>query len=72
MRRDFDTSPGGTPRLELLGPGVAVGEPAPMPLPLEWAAEPLSAALTLASRARALIVDLRSDRPRDPDTVAFV
>ncbi|MET9614913.1 S41 family peptidase [Kitasatospora indigofera] len=72
MRRDFDTSLGGAPRVELLGGGVAVLELAPMLFPLEWAAEPLSAALTLASRARALIVDLRGNRGGDPDTVAFV
>ena len=72
MRRDFDTSLGGAPRVELLGGGVAVVELAPMLFPLEWAAEPLSAALTLASRAQALIVDLRANRGGDPDTVAFV
>jgi len=72
MRRDFDTSLGGAPRLELLDGGVAVLELAPMLFPLEWAAEPLSAALTLASRAQALIVDLRANRGGDPDTVAFV
>ncbi|GAA0442202.1 S41 family peptidase [Streptomyces stramineus] len=72
MRRDFDTSLGGAPRMELLDGGVAVVELAPMLFPLEWAAEPLSAALTLASRAQALIVDLRSNRGGDPDTVAFV
>ncbi|MFD5193630.1 S41 family peptidase [Streptomyces sp. NPDC058357] len=72
MRRDFDTSLGGVPRVELLGGGAAVVELAPMLFPLEWAAEPLSAALTLASRAQALIVDLRANRGGDPDTVAFV
>lgn len=72
MRRDFDTSLGGVPRVELLDGGVAVVELAPMLFPLEWAAEPLSAALTLASRAEALIVDLRGNRGGDPDTVAFV
>ncbi|GIH99497.1 interphotoreceptor retinoid-binding protein [Planobispora takensis] len=72
IRRDFDTSLGGAPRVELLEGGVAVVELAPMLFPLEWAAEPLSAALTLASRARALIVDLRDNRGGDPDTVAFV
>ncbi|MFF5303222.1 S41 family peptidase [Streptomyces sp. NPDC013161] len=72
IRRDFDTSLGGAPRVELLDGGVAVVEMAPMLFPLEWAAEPLSAALTLASRARALIVDLRANRGGDPDTVAFV
>jgi len=72
MRRDFDTSLGGAPRVELLGGGVAVVELAPMLFPLEWAAEPLSAAFTLASRAQALIVDLRANRGGDPDTVAFV
>ncbi|MGX8904541.1 S41 family peptidase [Streptomyces netropsis] len=72
MRRECDTSLGGAPRVELLGGGVAVLELAPMLFPLEWAAEPLSAALTLASRARALILDLRANRGGDPDTVAFV
>ncbi|WP_405951505.1 S41 family peptidase [Streptomyces prunicolor] len=72
IRRDFDTSLGGAPRVELLNGGVAVLELAPMLFPLEWAAEPLSAALTLASRAQALIVDLRANRGGDPDTVAFV
>lgn len=72
IRRDFDTSLAGVPRLELLDGGVAVVELAPMLFPLGWAAEPLSAALTLASRAQALIVDLRDNRGGDPDTVAFV
>ncbi|MFJ3235850.1 S41 family peptidase [Streptomyces sp. NPDC086787] len=72
VRRDFDTSLGGAPRVQLLDGGVAVVELAPMLFPLEWAAEPLSAALTLASRAQALIVDLRANRGGDPDTVAFV
>ncbi|MGW7073029.1 hypothetical protein ACWGII_32685 [Streptomyces sp. NPDC054855] len=72
MRRDFDTSLGGAPRVQLLDGGVVVLEMAPMLFPLEWAAEPLSAALTLASPAQALIVDLRSNRGGDPDTVAFV
>jgi hypothetical protein len=72
MRRDFDTSLGGAPRVQLLDGGVALVELAPMLFPLEWAAEPLSAALTLASRAQALIVDLRANRGGDPDTVAFV
>ncbi|WP_405828172.1 S41 family peptidase [Streptomyces sp. NBC_01176] len=72
MRRDFDSSLGGAPRAQLLDGGVAVVELAPMLFPLEWAAEPLSAALTLASRAQALIVDLRTNRGGDPDTVAFV
>jgi hypothetical protein len=72
IRRDFDTSLGGAPRVELLDGGVAVVKMAPMLFPLDWAAEPLSAALTLASRAQALIVDLRANRGGDPDTVAFV
>ncbi|MFD7237794.1 hypothetical protein ACFWAT_21130 [Streptomyces syringium] len=72
MRREFDTSLGGAPRVELLGGGVAVLELAPMLFPLEWAAEPLGAALTLASRAQALILDLRANRGGAPDTVAFV
>ncbi|MEU8778112.1 S41 family peptidase [Streptomyces sp. NPDC048606] len=72
IRRDFDTSLGGAPRVQLLDGGVAVLELAPMLFPLEWAAEPLGAALTLVSRAPALIIDLRSNRGGDPDTVAFV
>ncbi|MFJ3666835.1 S41 family peptidase [Streptomyces sp. NPDC090106] len=72
IRRDFATSLGGAPRVELLDGGVALLELAPMLFPLEWAAEPLSAALTLVSRAEALIVDLRGNRGGDPDTVAFV
>lgn len=72
IRRDFDTSLGGVPRLELLDGGVAVLELAPMLFPLDWAAEPLSAALTLVSRAQALIVDLRNNVGGDPDSVAFV
>ncbi|MFI6862703.1 S41 family peptidase [Streptomyces sp. NPDC050421] len=72
MRRDFGTSLGGAPRVELLDGGVAVVQLAPVLFPLDWAAEPLSAALTLASRARALIVDLRANRGGAPDTVAFV
>lgn len=72
MRRDFDASLGGAPRVQLLDGGVAVVELAPMLFPLEWAAEPLGAALTLASRAQALIVDLRANRGGDPDAVAFV
>ncbi|MFE7624491.1 S41 family peptidase [Streptomyces sp. NPDC057509] len=72
MRREFDSSLGGVPRVQLLDGGVAVVEPAPMLFPLEWAAEPLGAALTLVSRAQALIVDLRANRGGDPDTVAFV
>ncbi|MFE9401388.1 S41 family peptidase [Streptomyces sp. NPDC006530] len=71
MRRDFDASLGGAPRVQLLDGGVAVVELAPMLFPLEWAAEPLNAALSLASRAQALIVDLRANRGGDPDAVAF-
>ncbi|MFJ4716805.1 S41 family peptidase [Streptomyces sp. NPDC088785] len=72
IRRDFDTSLGGAPRVELLDAGVAVLELAPMLFPLDWTADALSAALTLVSRAEALIVDLRANRGGDPDTVAFV
>ncbi|MGW1814940.1 hypothetical protein ACWCQM_15460 [Streptomyces sp. NPDC002125] len=72
IRGGFDTSLGGAPRVELLDGGVAVLELAPMLFPLEWAAEPLTAALTLVSRAQALIVDLRANRGGDPDTVAFI
>ncbi|MEU0784149.1 S41 family peptidase [Streptomyces sp. NPDC006173] len=72
MRRDFDNSLGGAPRVELLDEGVAVVELAPALFPLEWAAEPLTAALSLAASARALVLDLRANLGGDPDTVAFV
>ncbi|WRZ88524.1 S41 family peptidase [Streptomyces sp. NBC_01007] len=72
MRRDFDASLGGVPRVESLEGGVAVVELAPALFPLEWAAEPLGAALALVSPARALIVDLRGSLGGDPDTVSFV
>jgi hypothetical protein len=72
MRRELDTSLGGVPRVELLECGVALLELAPALFPLGWAAEPLSAALTLVSRADALILDLRGNTGGDPETVAFV
>ncbi|WP_084700444.1 S41 family peptidase [Streptacidiphilus anmyonensis] len=72
MRREFDASLGGVPRVELLDGGVALLEIAPAMFPLDWAAEPLAAALTLVSRARALVLDLRRNTGGDPDTVAFV
>ncbi|MEU7697792.1 S41 family peptidase [Streptomyces sp. NPDC039028] len=72
MRRDFDASLGGAPRVQLLDGGVAVLELGPMLFPLDWAAEPLAAALTLVSRAPSLLIDLRGNRGGDPDSVAFV
>ncbi|MFF4259516.1 S41 family peptidase [Streptomyces sp. NPDC001663] len=72
MRRDFDASLGGVPRVELLDGGTALLELAPALFPLAWSAEPLAAALTLVARADALILDLRANRGGDPDTVAFV
>ncbi|MYS22374.1 peptidase S41 [Streptomyces sp. SID4948] len=72
LRRDFDASLGGVPRLELMSGEVALLELGPVLFPVGWAAEPLSAALGLVSRARALILDLRGTRGGDPDTVAFV
>ncbi|MCX4808464.1 S41 family peptidase [Streptomyces sp. NBC_01214] len=72
MRRDFEASLGGVTRLEMLDSGVAVLELTPNLFPLEWAAEPLGAALAVASRARALILDLRRNLGGSPDTVAFV
>ena len=72
MRRDFDASLGGVPRIQLLAGGTALLELAPALFPLAWSAEPLSAALTLAARADALILDLRANGGGDPDTVAFV
>ena len=72
IRRKFETSLGGAPRVELLGGKVAVLELAPLLFPLEWSAEPLAAALTLAAPAAALILDLRGNIGGSPDTVAFV
>ncbi|MEU6259270.1 S41 family peptidase [Streptomyces sp. NPDC047043] len=72
MRRKFDASLGGVPRVELLDGGTALLELAPALFPLSWSAEPLAAALTLVARADALILDLRANTGGDPDTVAFV
>jgi hypothetical protein len=72
MRRKFDASLGGVPRVELLDGGVALLEIAPAVFPLDWAAQPLAAALTLVAPARALVLDLRGNRGGDPDTVAFI
>ncbi|GAA3801528.1 S41 family peptidase [Streptomyces coacervatus] len=72
MRRDFDASLGGVPRVQLLEGGTALLGLAPALFPLSWAAEPLSAALTLVARADALVLDLRDNGGGDPDTVAFV
>ncbi|MEU6088282.1 S41 family peptidase [Streptomyces sp. NPDC047085] len=72
MRRRFDASLGGVPRVELLAGGTALLELAPALFPLAWAAEPLSAALTLVSRADRLVLDLRGNAGGDPETVAFV
>jgi C-terminal processing protease CtpA/Prc len=72
MRREFDASLGGVPRLEMLGDGVAVLELAPMLFPAQWAAEGLTAALSLVAPAEALIIDLRDNRGGDPDLVAFI
>ncbi|MFF2039021.1 S41 family peptidase [Kitasatospora sp. NPDC058170] len=72
MRRKFDASLGGVPRVELLDGGVAVLELAPLIFPLDWAAQPLAAALSLVAPARALVLDLRGNAGGDPDTVAFI
>nr|BFD95172.1 S41 family peptidase [Kitasatospora sp. Xyl93] len=72
MRRDFEASLSGVPRVELLDGGVAVLEIAPKMFPLDWAAQPLAAALSLVAPARALILDLRRNTGGDPGTVAFV
>ncbi|MFI6156889.1 S41 family peptidase [Kitasatospora sp. NPDC051170] len=72
MRRDFDSTLGGVPRVELLEGGVAVLEIGPKMFPLDWAAQPLTAALSLVAPASALILDLRRNTGGDPDTVAFV
>lgn len=72
LRRDFEASLGGAPRAELLDGKVAVLELAPVLFPVEWAAGPLGAALTLVAPAPALILDLRRCRGGDPETVALV
>ncbi|MFJ2745193.1 S41 family peptidase [Streptomyces sp. NPDC087440] len=72
IRGQFEDSLGGVPRLELLDGGVALLELGPMLYPLDWSAEPLGAALTLVSRAQALVLDLRGNKGGDPDAVAYV
>jgi len=72
MRRKFDASLNGVPRVELLDHGVAVLEIAPHMFPLDWSAQSLAAALSLVAPARALVLDLRRNTGGDPDTVAFV
>lgn len=72
LRRDFDTALGGVPRVESLDGGVAMLTLAPMMFPVEWSGERITAAFTLVAGARALIIDLRSNRGGDPNTVAFV
>ncbi|WP_225837699.1 S41 family peptidase [Streptomyces sp. NK08204] len=72
MRRRFDASLGGVPRVQLLAGGAALLELGPSLFPLAWSAEPLSAAFTLVARADALILDLRGNRGGDPETVSFV
>ncbi|MGW7442980.1 S41 family peptidase [Kitasatospora sp. NPDC054795] len=72
VRREFDTYLNGVPRVELLDHGVAVLEIGPKLFPLDWAAPPLTAALSLVAPARALILDLRRNTGGDPNTVAFV
>ncbi|MEU6139939.1 S41 family peptidase [Streptomyces sp. NPDC047081] len=72
MRREFEASLGGVPRVQLLDGGTALLELAPVLFPLAWSAEPLTAALTLVARADVLVLDLRSTRGGDPDAVAHV
>jgi hypothetical protein len=72
LRRDFDASLGGAPRVEMLDGKVAVLELGPVIFPVEWAAGPLGAALTLAAPAQALILDVRRCRGGVPETVALV
>jgi hypothetical protein len=81
LRRDLDASLGGVPRVHVLpaapgsrpgGPVVALLELAPALYPLEWAAESITAAFGLVSRAGALVLDLRGTLGGSPDTIAFV
>ncbi|MCC8246047.1 S41 family peptidase [Saccharothrix luteola] len=71
VAREFDLSLGGVPRLRRLAGGVVHLELAPSLFPLEWAAEGITAAFTLASRGEALVLDLRDNTGGDPETVAF-
>ncbi|KOV68414.1 S41 family peptidase [Streptomyces sp. MMG1121] len=72
LRQQFTASLGGVPRVQLLPGGAVLLELAPLLYRLDWSAEPLSAALTLAARADTLILDLRGTVGGYPDTVAFV
>ncbi|WP_158852551.1 S41 family peptidase [Saccharothrix deserti] len=72
VAREFDLSLGGVPQLRRLAGGVVHLELAPSLFPVEWAAEGITAAFTLASRGEALIIDLRGNTGGDPETVALV
>ena len=62
----------GVPRFELLDGGVAVVEFAPMLFPLELSADSITAVMTLAAQARALVLDLRGNLGGDPYTVQYI
>ncbi|MEY9942255.1 S41 family peptidase [Streptacidiphilus sp. MAP5-3] len=72
MERRSAESCGGVPRFELLEGGVAVLELAPIIFPLHLSADSLTAAMTLAAQARALVVDLRRNEGGDPHTVQYL
>ncbi len=72
IAREFDLSLGGIPQLRRLAGGVAHLELAPNLFPIEWAADGITAAFSLAARAEALIIDLRANTGGDPNTVALV
>jgi C-terminal processing protease CtpA/Prc len=72
IAREFDLSLAGIPRLLRLAGGVAHLELAPKLFPIEWAADSITAAFSLAARAEALIIDLRANTGGDPNTVALV
>ncbi|NUT45760.1 MAG: S41 family peptidase [Saccharothrix sp.] len=72
VAREFDLSLGGVPAVRRLPGGVVHLELAPSLFPVEWAAEGIGAAFTLASRGEALIIDLRGNTGGDPQTVALV
>ncbi|WP_042445965.1 S41 family peptidase [Streptacidiphilus jiangxiensis] len=63
---------GGVPRFQLLEGGVAVVEFAPMLLPLALSADSVTAAMTLAAQAKAVILDLRGNLGGDPYTAQYI
>ncbi|WP_042414370.1 S41 family peptidase [Streptacidiphilus anmyonensis] len=62
----------GVPRFEVLEGGVALVEFAPMLFPLKLSADSITAVMTLAAQARALVLDLRGNLGGDPYTAQYI